>query len=455
MKQQIKYIEENLGRFTEELKELLRFPSISADPAYDKYILNCSKWLKDHLKKIGLRKTELIQSGKHPIVYSEYISDNSAPTILIYGHYDVQPPDPLDLWKSDPFDPIIENNLIIARGAVDDKGQMFIILKAIETLLKTKGDLPYNLKLVLEGEEECGSTSLFEFIKNNREKLKANIALACDTAMLSENIPAITISLRGIFYAELFVKTSNRDLHSGVYGGATANPLNVISDLMGKIKDDQGKVIIPGFYDNVVELDVKEKADISQIPFDENEWFGLIEGSRIKTENGCSIIEATTRRPSFDVHGIRGGYTGEGLKTVIPSEASVKFSFRLAPNQNPDKILKSMKTFLNVHIPDTVKYELRVLGTADPVLIDKDNIFLTKAVDALEKTFNTKAFLIGTGGSLPIVTSIKEDLKIDTILMGFGLDEDGAHAPNESFSLNRFKKGIESLTRFLGSESLS
>ena len=455
MKQEVKFIEENFSRFTGELKELLRISSVSTDSAYKNDIQNCAKWLKDHLEKIGLSKTEIIQTGKHPIVYSEYVSNSSTPTILIYGHYDVQPPDPLELWKSDPFEPVIENNLIIARGAVDDKGQMFIILKAIETLLKTQGTLAFNVKLVLEGEEECGSVSLFDFIKNNKEKLKADIALACDTAMVSENIPAITISLRGILYIELLVKTSDRDLHSGVYGGAITNPLNVISDLMSKIKDDVGKVTIPGFYDDVVELDESEKAAISQIPFDEKEWLKLIGSTGTKTENGCSIIEATTRRPSFDVHGIRGGYTGEGLKTVIPSEASVKFSFRLAPNQKPEKILKGLQTYINNHIPGTVKYELRILTKADPVLIDKNNPYLRKAIDALEETFNTKAFLIGTGGSLPVVTSIKENLKIDTILMGFGLEEDGAHAPNESFSLNRFKKGIESFTRFLDSQSLS
>jgi acetylornithine deacetylase/succinyl-diaminopimelate desuccinylase-like protein len=455
MKQEVKFIEENFSRFVEELKELLRIPSVSTDSYYNKDIQNCAKWLKDHLEKIGLSKTEIIQTGKHPVVYSEYVSNSSAPTILIYSHYDVQPPDPLELWKSEPFEPVIKNNLIIARGAVDDKGQMFIILKAIETLLKTKGNLPCNLKLVLEGEEESGSVSLFEFIKNNKEKLKADIALACDTAMVSENTPAITISLRGILYVELLVRTSNRDLHSGVYGGAITNPLNVISDLMSKIKDDRGKVIIPGFYDDVVELDKREKADISQIPFDEKDWLSLIGSSRTKTENGCSIIEATTRRPSFDVHGIRGGYTGEGLKTVIPLESVVKFSFRLVPNQKPEKILKSLKAFINEHIPNTVKYELRVLSTANPVLIDKDNTFVTKAIDALEETFNTKAFLISTGGSLPVVNSIKEDLKIDTILIRFGLEEDGAHAPNESFSLNRFKKGIESLTHFLNSQSMS
>ena len=449
MKQQIKFIEENFNRFTDELKELLRIPSVSTDPAYKNDIQNCAQWLKAHLEKMGFSKTQIVQTEKHPVVYSEYLTNSSAPTILIYGHYDVQPPDPVELWKSNPFEPIIENNHIIARGAVDDKGQMFIVLKAIETLLKTDGSIAFNVKLVLEGEEECGSVSLIEFIKNNKERLQTDIALICDTAMVAENIPALTISLRGILYIELLVKTSNRDLHSGVYGGAILNPLNVISELMSKIKDENGRVTIPGFYDDVVEPDESEKADISRIPFDEKEWLNQVGSSGVKTENNCSIIEATTRRPSFDVHGIKGGYTGEGLKTVIPSEASVKFSFRLSPNQKPDKILEILERFINKHVPDKVKYELKVLGKADPVLVDKNNPYVTKAVNALEETFNTKAFLIGTGGSLPVVTSMKGNLNTDVILMGFALEEDGPHAPNESFSLNRFRKGIEAIARFL------
>lgn len=449
MKHQIKFIDENFNRFIEELKELLRIPSVSTDTAFKNDIKMCAQWLKDHLDKIGLSATEIIQTTKHPIVYSEYIGNASAPTVLIYGHYDVQPPDPVELWKSDPFEPIIENNHIIARGAIDDKGQMFMVLKAIETLMQTKGGPGFNIKLLLEGEEECGSVSLSKFIKNNKEKLKADIALACDTAMVGENIPAITISLRGILYCELLVKTSNRDLHSGVYGSVIANPLNVISELMSKIRDERGRVTIPGFYDDVVEPDEREKSDIIRIPFDEKKWLDQIGSAGVITDKNLSVIEVTTRRPSFDVHGIRGGYTGEGLKTVIPSEAAVKFSFRLAPHQDPDKILKSLENFISGHIQSTVKYELRVLGKGDAVLIDKKNPYITRAVDALEKTFNTKTFLIGTGGSLPVVTAVKKYLNTDIILMGCALEEDGAHAPNESFSLNRFRKGIEAVTRFL------
>jgi acetylornithine deacetylase/succinyl-diaminopimelate desuccinylase-like protein len=267
--------------------------------------------------------------------------------------------------------------------------------------------------------------------------------------MVGENIPAITISLRGILYVELFVKTSNRDLHSGVYGSVIANPLNVISELVSKIRDDNGKITIPGFYDDVIEPDEKEKSDIIRIPFDEKKWLDQIGSIGVTTENNRSVIEATTRRPSFDVHGIRGGYTGQGLKTVIPSEATVKFSFRLAPHQNPDKIIKLLESFVSKHMPDTVKYELRVLTKADPLLIDKKNPYITKALVALEETFNTKPLLIGTGGSLPVVTSVKKDLDTDIILMGFALEKDGAHAPNESFSLNRFRKGIEAIARFL------
>jgi len=448
MEKQTKYIDTYYNEFIEDLKELLRIPSVSTDSAYSNEMHRCAQWCKDHLEKIGFQNEKIIKTKRHPIVYAEYFTNKSAPTILIYGHYDVQPPDPLNLWKSDPFEPRISNNAIISRGAVDDKGQLFMILKGVEILLKTEGQLSCNLKLILEGEEECGSESLFEFIEKNKQKLKSDIALACDTAMISEDIPAITVSLRGIVYTELLLKGSNQDLHSGVYGGAIENPLNVISRIITGIQDDRHRITIPLFYEDVVELSKSERATLNQIPFNQKVWLDTIGSSGTKTEEGYSIIEATTIRPSFDVHGIWGGYSGEGGKTIIPAEAGAKLSFRLAPNQKPDIIFEGLKSYIETQMPGTMQYSLRLLNVAEPVLINIEHPAMQSAVNALEKTFKTKPYFMRTGGSLPVVTALKKHLDIDTILMGFALESDGAHAPNEHFGLDRFRKGTEAVTRF-------
>lgn len=449
MEKQIEYIESHFNDFLEELKELIRFPSVSTDSEYSKEMLNCAGWCKEHLKKIGFQKAEIIKTKLHPIVYAEYTFNKSVPTILIYGHYDVQPPDPLDQWKSEPFEPRISNNTIYARGAVDDKGQLFIILKAIETLLRTEGELKCNLKLILEGEEECGSRSLYKFLEDNKEKLNADTALACDTAMISENDPALTISLRGIVYAELLLKGSNQDLHSGVYGGAIENPLNLLSRVIAGMHDNDQRITIPGFYDDVVELDENEREILARTPFNEKDWLKTIGSSGTKTESGYSLIESTTIRPSLDVHGIWGGYSGKGAKTIIPAEAGAKFSFRLAPKQQPAKIFNSLKSYIENQIPNTIKYKLRILNDTEPVLIDTENPAMKCAVETLETTFNKNPFFIRTGGSLPVVTALKKYLDIDSVLIGFALESDGAHSPNEHFGLNRFRKGIEAITCFL------
>jgi len=427
---------------------MLRIPSVSTDSAYSNEMHRCAHWCKDHLENIGFQNAKIIKTRLHPIVYAEYTFNKSVPTILIYGHYDVQPPGPVNLWKSDPFDPQIISNTIFARGAVDDKGQLFMILKAVETLLKTEGQLFCNLKLIIEGEEECGSKTLFEFIENNKEKLRSDIALACDTAMISEDTPAITVSLRGIVYAELLLIGSNQDLHSGVYGGGIENPLNVLSKIIAGIQDDQHRITIPRFYEDVIELNKNERTMLSDIPFNKKEWLETIGSSDTKTEEGYSIIEATTIRPSFDMHGIWGGYSDEGGKTIIPAEAGAKLSFRLAPNQKPGKIFEALKSYIDTQMPGAIQYSLRLLNVAEPVLINIEHPAMQSAVNALEKTFKTKPYFIRTGGSLPVVTAFKKHLDIDTILMGFALESDGAHAPNEHFGLNRFRKGIEAITRF-------
>ncbi len=448
MEKQLEYIETHFNNFLEDLKELLRIPSISTDSAYSNEVHKCAVWCKKHLEKIGFQKVKIIKTKMHPIVYTEYTINKSAPTVLIYGHYDVQPPDPLDLWETDPFEPRISNNTIIARGAVDDKGQLFIILKAIETLLKTEGKLNSNLKIILEGEEECGSKSLFEFIENNKEKLKAETALACDTAMISQDKPAITISLRGIVYAEFMLKGSNQDLHSGVYGGAIENPLKVLSKVIAGMHDDHLRITIPGFYDDVVELSENERQMLAETPFNEREWLDTIGSRGNKMEDGYSIMEATTIRPSFDVHGIWGGYSGEGGKTIIPAEAGAKLSFRLVPRQQPGKIFEALKSYIETQIPDAIQYSLRLLNNAEPVLIDTEHPSMKSAVDALRTVFKTKPYFIRTGGSIPVVTALKKHLNIDSVLIGFGLESDGLHSPNEHFGLDKFRKGIEAVIRF-------
>ncbi len=448
MDKQIDFIETHFDDFLEDLKEILRIPSVSTDPAFSSEMHKCAEWCKKHLERIGFQKSEIINTKLHPIVYGEYTSNNSAPTILIYGHYDVQPPDPLDKWESDPFEPKIDNNKIIARGAVDDKGQLMIILKAVETLLKTEGELTCNLKVILEGEEECGSESLFHFIKSNKARLKADTALACDTAMISEDKPALTISLRGIVYAELLLNGSNMDLHSGVYGGAIENPLIALSRVIAGFHDKDNRITIPGFYDDVIVLNENERASLEKTPFSEKKWLETIGCRGSNTENGYSIIEATTIRPSLDVHGIWGGYSGAGGKTIIPAECGAKLSFRLAPKQEPEKVFNALKSYIDAHIPDTLSYELRLLNDAEPVLIDTENGAMKSAVNALETVYKTKPYFIRTGGSLPMVTALKNYLNLDPVLIGFALESDGAHSPNEQFGLNRFRKGIESLTRF-------
>jgi acetylornithine deacetylase/succinyl-diaminopimelate desuccinylase-like protein len=448
MEKQLEYIETHFDGFLEDLKELLRIPSVSTDSSYSNEMQRCAGWCENHLEKIGFQRTEIINTKMHPVVYAEYMLNKSAPTVLIYGHYDVQPPDPLDLWESDPFDPRISNNNIYARGAVDDKGQLFIILKAIETLLATDSQIACNLKIILEGEEECGSDSLFEFIKKNKEKLQSDIVLACDSAMLSEDIPAITTSLRGIVYAELLLKGSKQDLHSGVYGGAIENPLNVLSKIVSGIQNEHHRVTFPGFYDDVIELTGEDRAMQNKIPFNEKEFLDTIGSSGTKREDGYSIIEATTTRPSFDVHGMWGGYSGEGGKTIIPAKAGAKLSFRLVPNQQPEKIFEGLKSYVEKQVPDTMQHTLRLLNHAEPVLINTDHPAMNSAVNALEAAFKTKPFFIRTGGSIPVVTAIKKYLDINTILMGFALESDGAHSPNEHFGLVRFRRGIETVIRF-------
>ncbi len=448
MKQPLEYVEAHFEAFVGGLKDLLRIPSVSTDPAYADQVSHCAQWLVDHLTDIGVQHVELVETKGHPLVYAEHLQDERAPTLLAYAHYDVQPPDPIDLWKSNPFEPTIRDNKIFARGACDDKGQLFLVIKAIEAFLKTSGGLPCNLKLLFEGEEESGSESIARFVEENPEKLQADFALVCDTAMVAPGIPAITISLRGIVYTELSLRASDRDLHSGVFGGAVENPLHVLSDLIAGLHDQQHRITIPGFYDDVLELSESERVLLQELPFDEKAWLGKVGVAGTKTEEGYSTLEAATARPTLDVHGIWGGYAGDGAKTIIPARAGAKISCRLVRNQDPDQIFESLKTYFDQRIPKALQHEFRQISIGSPILIDRENPAIKAAMDALEETFQAKPYFTRQGGSIPIVAMFKDILKIDSILMGFGLGEDAIHAPNESFGLDRFRKGIESVVRF-------
>ncbi len=453
MKSPFQYAESHYNMFINDLKEILRIPSISTDSAYKTEVQRCAQWLVSHLKQIGIENVKLVQTDGHPIVYAEYFNKASNPTVIIYGHYDVQPPDPMELWNSDPFEPKITDNKIFGRGTNDDKGQLFIIIKAIQSLLKTDGYLPCNLKIIIEGEEEIGSENVIKFIERHSQILTADTVLACDTGMLDEKTPAITIALRGIVYAELLIKTSGHDLHSGEFGGAVVNPLNLLSKIIADLHDVDNKITLPGFYDQVSELSDKEYSMLKAIPFDENEWLESAEVQGFKTEKGYSLVEAITTRPSFDVHGFLGGYSGEGIKSIIPSGAGAKFSFRLVPKQHPEDIIKSLNTYLESKIPSMIRHELRILSSCSPVLVDINHPAMKAAVDALNTTFEAKTFFIREGGSIGVVTEIKRILKLDTILMGFGLVGDAIHSPNEQFGLDRFKKGIETVIRFFNNYS--
>jgi acetylornithine deacetylase/succinyl-diaminopimelate desuccinylase-like protein len=453
MKNPLQYAESQYNGFINDLKEILRIPSISTDSAYKTEVNRCAQWLVRHLKQIGIENTELVQTDGHPIVYAEYFNKASNPTVLIYGHYDVQPPDPIELWNTDPFEPKIMDNKIFGRGTNDDKGQLFIVIKAIQSILNTEGYLPCNLKIIIEGEEEIGSENVIKFIERHSQTLTADIALACDTGMLDEKTPAITIALRGIVYAELLVKSTERDLHSGEFGGAVINPLNFLSKIIAELHDVDNKITIPGFYDQILELSEQEYSMLQAIPFDENYWLESAGVQGFKTEKGYSLAEAINTRPSFDVHGIWGGYSGEGIKSIIPSCAGVKFSFRLVSKQQPERIVKNLKTYLKSKIPAMVQHKLRILSICSPVLMDIDHPAMKAAVDALNTTFEIETFFIREGGSIGVVAEIKRVLKLDTILMGFGLVSDAIHSPNENFGLDRFKQGIETVIRFFNNYS--
>jgi acetylornithine deacetylase/succinyl-diaminopimelate desuccinylase-like protein len=441
------YIEENKQKFLDELFELLRIPSVSADRKFAGDVRKAAEYLKQKFEENGVDKAEICETAGHPIVYAEKIIDENLPTVLVYGHYDVQPADPYELWDSPPFEPVVKNDRIYARGACDDKGQMYMHAKAFETMVKT-GTLACNVKFMIEGEEEVGSENLEIFVKENREKLEADVILISDTSMISNDVPSITVGLRGLAYMEVEVTGPNRDLHSGTYGGVVDNPINVLCDMISTLKDENKHITIPGFYDNVVELSTEERAEINKAPFNEEEYKKELNIDALATEKGYTALEAVGIRPTLDVNGIWGGYTGEGAKTVLPSKAYAKISMRLVPGQDHKRISNLFKEHFESIAPKSVKVKVTPHHGGEPALTRTDSDAFEAASRAFEEAWGKRPIPTRDGGSIPIVAMFSNVLKVDTVLLGLGLDKDAIHSPNESFGVFNYLKGIETIVNF-------
>ncbi len=441
------YIQSNQQRFLDELFDLLRIPSVSADSRNKADVRKAAEFIVQKLKDAGADAVELCETKGHPIVYGQKTISNSAPTVLVYGHYDVQPPDPLNLWTSPPFEPVIKDGKIFARGSCDDKGQVYMHIKAFEAMMKLN-QLSCNIKFMIEGEEEVGSDNLGIFVKENKERLKADVILISDTSLISLDHPSITVGLRGLSYMEVEVTGPNRDLHSGVYGGAVANPINVLSQMIASLHDENGKVTIPGFYDKVVELSEADRKKLNEAPFDLIEYKKDLAIDEVLGEKGFTTIERTGIRPTLDANGIWGGYTGEGAKTVLPSKASVKISMRLVPNQDSHEITQLFtKHFLTI-APKSVKVKVTAHHGGEPAVTPTNSKAYKAASDAFVAVWGKAPIPTRDGGSIPIVSLFKKELGLDTVLMGFGLDSDAIHSPNEHYGVKNFLIGIETIVSF-------
>jgi acetylornithine deacetylase/succinyl-diaminopimelate desuccinylase-like protein len=447
------YITLNKQRFLDELFEFLRIPSVSADSSHKDDMHLAANFVKDKLEKAGLDKTEICLTAGHPIVFAEKIIDSTLPTILVYGHYDVQPADPVELWDSPPFEPIIKTTpahptgAIFARGACDDKGQIYMHIKAVEAMIALKS-LPCNVKIMFEGEEEVGSEHLADFVKNNKEKLKADVILISDTSIISNEIPSLESGLRGLAYMEVEVTGPNRDLHSGVYGGAVANPINILTKMIASLHDENGKITVKGFYGKVAELSPTERANLEAAPFDLNEYKKDLNIADVTGEAGYTTRERTSIRPTLDVNGIWGGYTGEGSKTVLPSKAFAKISMRLVPNQDWEEISELFTAHFNALAPASVKVVVKKHHGGQPYVTPSDSIGYKAAYMALEEGFGKSPVPTRGGGSIPIVALFEKELGLKSILLGFGLDSDAIHSPNEHYGVFNFLKGIETIPLF-------
>lgn len=442
-----KYIKDNEGRWFEELFSLLRIPSISSDPNHKGDMLRCAERLTQLLKEAGADEAAVYPTDGHPVVFGQKIVSSELPTVLVYGHYDVQPVDPLELWKSDPFEPEIHDGAIWGRGANDDKGQLFMHLKAFEYLVRA-GKLRHNVKFIFEGEEEIGSPSLAKWAEANKERLAASVILVSDTTMISDKVPSINCGMRGLAYLEVKVTGPNKDLHSGHYGGAVANPINVLCDMISSLIDKDGRITVKGFYDNVVELSSADRAQLARAPFDLEEYKHFLGINEVKGEKGYTTLERTGIRPCLDVCGIWGGFTGEGSKTVLPSEAHAKISMRLVPDQDSETISRLFtEHFLSI-APPYVKVEVRPCHGGNGFLIPISSKAYQAASRAMTEVYGTDPVPSRGGGSIPILADLQHILGIDPLLMGFGLERDTIHSPNESYLLSQFFAGIRSLALF-------
>ena len=447
------YIDQNKDRFLHELIDLLKIPSVSADSSFKNDVRSAAEFIHSKLLDAGADNCQIFETEGHPIVYGEKIINENSPTILVYGHYDVQPADPYDLWESDPFEPIVKTTsihpegAIFARGACDDKGQMYMHLKAFEAMMKTD-TLMCNVKFMIEGEEEVGSENLENFIREQKDLLKADVVLVSDTGIISNDTPSICVGLRGLSYVEVEVTGPNRDLHSGLYGGAVANPINILSKMIASLHDEDLKINIPGFYDDVLTVDDAERQEMSKAPFNLNEYKKDLEIDDVYGEIGYTTNERNSIRPTLDVNGIWGGYIGEGAKTVLPSKAYAKISMRLVPNQSSTKITKLFQHHFNSIAPDCVKVKVTPHHGGEGVVVPTDFKGFVAASKAMEETFGKKPIPVRGGGSIPIVPLFEEVLGLKTILLGFGLDSDVIHSPNEHYGLFNYYKGIQTIPLF-------
>ena len=447
------YISENKERFINELLALLKIPSISADPEYKQDVLDCAEAVSIAMTAASADNVVICETEGYPIVFGEKIIDSNLPTVLIYGHYDVQPADPLELWESGPFEPIIKKTdihpegAIFARGACDDKGQFYMHIKAFELMMATK-TLPCNIKFMIEGEEEVGSENLGVFVKANKERLKCDAILISDTGIIANDTPSITTGLRGLSYLEIEVTGPNRDLHSGLYGGAVANPINILCEMIAKMKDEKNHITIPGFYDNVIDLSTDERADIARAPFSLVQYKKALDLSEVQGEKGFTTMERTGIRPTLDVNGVWGGYTGEGAKTVIPSKAYAKISMRLVPNQTDEEITGLFSKYFIKNAPKSVKVKVTPHHGGEPYVSPTNITAYLAASKAMEATFGKKPVPVKSGGSIPIVALFEKELGVKSILLGFGLDSDAIHSPNEHYGVFNYLKGIETIPHF-------
>ncbi len=438
----IDFINVNRDRYLEELKALLAIPSISALPQHSGDVKRCAEWCADEMRRIGLRNVRLIDTPGNPVVYGDWLDAPGAPTILFYGHYDVQPVDPLDLWETPPFEATIRDGEIYARGAADDKGQVFMHFKAVEAHLKQNGRLPVNIKFILEGEEEVGSEHLDDFVRDHKHELAADVVVISDSPMFARGVPSICYGLRGLVYFQLDLRGSSTDLHSGSFGGAVANPAMVLAQMLAQMKDRGGRIKIPGFYDDVVALQDEERNAWAALPFNEKAYrkdFGI---PKVFGESGYSTLERTWARPTFEVNGLLSGFTGEGAKTVLPAVAMAKVSMRLVPNQQPDTIARLFEAYVQKICPKTVSLKVTRMHGGKPWMTSYDNPYVQAASRAIEKGFGQKPVLTREGGSIPVVSTFQEELGLPSVLFGVGLPDENAHAPNEKLDVGNFHNGI-------------